>query len=100
GHLPGGRPDAVDVERVTEQLRGAVRAELVTAGARPGEYWWRHDQLRLAVLGGAGKGLLAGLRLAAGRALSTRPDRMFEAVSHLNAAIELVPRATDGRRLA
>ncbi|HEV7897152.1 MAG TPA: AAA family ATPase [Planosporangium sp.] len=84
---------------IAARLRPAVRAELVTAGPAPGEYRWRHEQLRQATLARVGDPTLARLRLAVGRALTPHPDRLFEAVTHLNATAELLP-AADERGLA
>jgi predicted ATPase len=91
---------ASGVAEVADQLQPAIRAELVTAGTAPGEFRWRHEQLQHAVLTCAADGRLAELRLAAGRALRPHPELLFEAVAHLNGAVDLLPRAHEGRRLA
>jgi PAS domain-containing protein len=75
---------------VATLLRPAVRAELVTAGAAPGEYRWRHEQLRQAVLAGVADRRLTELRLAVGRTLAPNPEMLFDAVTHLNAAAGLL----------
>ncbi|GII26035.1 ATP-binding protein [Planosporangium mesophilum] len=77
---------ASNATEIVERLRPAVRADLVTAGPAPGGYRWRHEQVRHVVLAGVSDERLARLRLAVGEALRPHPDRLFEAVTHLNAA--------------
>ncbi|GAA1808277.1 AAA family ATPase [Planosporangium flavigriseum] len=102
----GPRFDATTLEAaapgsdVSALLRPAVRAELLAEGAIPGEYRWRHEQLRQAVLAGVGGRRLAALRLVVGRAFAPRAGMLFEAVTHLNAASELLSAPDERRWLA
>lgn len=86
--------------RMAALLRPAVRAMLVAAGARPGEYRWRHEHLRQAVLAALDEPRRAELRLAVGLTLAPQPERLFEAVAALNAAAGLLTLADERRRLA
>ncbi|MDT4987457.1 MAG: hypothetical protein QOI74_1551, partial [Micromonosporaceae bacterium] len=101
GRVPRSRGAARSdaVAAVTTALQPAAHAELLTVDAVPGEYRWRHEELRQAVLTCAGSDNLDRLRLAAGRALQRHPERLFEAAAQLNAVIELLP-ATEGHALA
>lgn len=107
---PGGRTGghtraraggpAASAAEISGQLRPAVQAELISAGPVPGEYRWRHEQLRQAVVGAGGAERLRELHLAAGLAMRGDSDRLFAAVGHLNKSIELVGRGDEQRRLA
>src|SRR5205823_2581358 len=106
-----GRPDRFQPaarQRAAGGPGGAARPGLLPGRSAlvsrlaGGGYRWRHEQVRQAVLGAVAGARAAELHLAAGRGLhrSAGEDRLFEAVEHLNAAVELLPTGDETRWLA